>query len=139
MILSQAGLAQTAASITVVQGNGQMICDGCPMTGLPFFDPLIVKVTDASGNPVQNAQVTWSIVSTTATFAGSLASQTTPTGSASGASAVACNFYNTSAPQNTGEACNVFLEGSPATPQVGYIVNTIQASISSGQSVTFTL
>jgi uncharacterized protein (TIGR03437 family) len=139
MIFSQAGRAQTAASIFVVQGNGQMICDGCPMTGLPFFDPLIVKVNDASGNPVPNAQVTWLIVSTTATFAGSLANPTTITGATSSSSAVACNFYNSSAPQNTGETCNVFTEGSAATPQVGYIVTTIQASIPNGQSVTFTL
>jgi uncharacterized protein (TIGR03437 family) len=139
MILAQVGRAQTAANISVVQGSGQMICDGCPMTGLPFFDPLIVKVTDASGNPVQNAQVTWSVTSTTATFSGSLANLTTVTGSASSSSALDCNFYNSSAPQRIGETCNVFTEGSVASPQIGYIVTTIQASIPSGQSVTFTL
>jgi uncharacterized protein (TIGR03437 family) len=139
MIFSQVGRAQTATNISVVQGNGQMICDGCPMTGLPFFDPLIVKVTDASGNPVPNAQVTWSVLSTTGSFAGSLASGTTVTGASSSSSAVDCNFYNSSALQKTGEACNVFVEGSAATPQVGFIVTTIQASIPNGQSVTFTL
>jgi uncharacterized protein (TIGR03437 family) len=139
MVFSQAGLAQTAANISVVQGNGQMICDGCPTTALPFFDPLIVKVTDASGNPVSNAQVTWSVISTTAQFGGSVANATTVTGSTSGSSAVDCNFYNTSAPQKIGETCNVFTEGSPATPQVGYIATTIRASIPNGQSVAFTL
>jgi uncharacterized protein (TIGR03437 family) len=139
MISANAGHAQTAANISVVQGNGQMICDGCPMTGLPFFDPLIVKVTDANGNPVPNAQVTWAVVSTTATFAGSLASATTVTGSTSSSSAVDCNFYNSGAPQKTGETCNVFSEGSAASPQVGYIATTIQALIPNGQSVTFTL
>jgi uncharacterized protein (TIGR03437 family) len=139
IILARPGRAQTAANISVTQGNGQMICDGCPMTGLPFFDPLIVNVTDASGNPVPNAQVTWSIVSTTATFSGSLANTTTVTGASSSSSAVACNFYNMSAPQQTGETCNVFIEGSAASPQVGYLVTTVRASIANGQSVTFTL
>jgi uncharacterized protein (TIGR03437 family) len=138
-ILEHAGRAQTAANISVFQGNGQMICDGCPMTGLPFLDPLIVKVTDANGNPVQNVQVTWTVLSTTGTFAGSLASTTTVTGSTSGSSAVDCNFYNSSAPQKIGETCNVFTEGSAANPQLGFIVTTIRASIPNGQSVTFTL
>jgi uncharacterized protein (TIGR03437 family) len=142
IIFARAGRAQTATTISVVQGNGQVICDLCPMTGLPFFDPLIVKVTDANGNPVPNAQVSWSVTVTTATIAGTLATSTTVTGSTSGSSALDCNFYSTStppAPQKTGETCNVFTEGSPALASTNNnVITTIQASIP-GQSVTFTL
>ena len=136
IIFAQAGRAQT---ISVVQGNGQVICDLCTMSGLTFFDPLIVKVTDANGNPVANAQVTWSVTATTAETAGTLANPTTVTGSTSGSSAVDCNAYNTSALEKTGETCNVFTEGSQALAATNNnVITTVQASYS-GQSVTFTL
>jgi len=56
-------------TISTYQGNGQLICVSCNIavvTGvnnviLTQFAPLFVKVTDAVGNPVANASVTWNV------------------------------------------------------------------------------
>lgn len=61
--------AQTPAAITVVSGNGQLICELCITGNLkPFavFDPLVVEVIDANGNPVQSTQVVWNVTGGTA-------------------------------------------------------------------------
>ncbi len=58
--------AQTPVNITVLSGNGQLICPNCTTTGsggLAFFDAMYVKVTDANGNPVSGATVSWNITS----------------------------------------------------------------------------
>jgi uncharacterized protein (TIGR03437 family) len=49
----------TAAKVTVVSGNGQMICKRCIGKIFSSFYPMVVKVTDANGNPIQNKTVTW--------------------------------------------------------------------------------
>jgi uncharacterized protein (TIGR03437 family) len=146
LLFPHAGPAQTAASISVVQGNGQLICDLCPTFALNTFDALVVKVTDASGNPVPNAQVTWNVVSATIITIGGLATPgslvsgaTTTTGSATGSSAVLCNAYNSSAAETNGYSCNGYLEGQAASVQLGPIATVITASIPNGNLVTFYL
>lgn len=59
------GLAvgQAPANISVVSGNGQLVCGLCSSTGgWNQFEPLKVLVTDSLGNPVANATVNWSIL-----------------------------------------------------------------------------
>ena len=61
LLLTPAASAQpVAANITVVSGNGQMICPSCGYghTVAPFY-PMVVKVTDASGKPIANKTVNW--------------------------------------------------------------------------------
>jgi uncharacterized protein (TIGR03437 family) len=53
--------AQTAANITILSGNGQLTCQLCPIN--PFFLPLVVKVTDASGAPIPSKTVNWTLIS----------------------------------------------------------------------------
>ena len=52
-----------AQNVVIISGNGQMICQGCTgtTTQVPFtmFDPMVVQVNDANGNPLPNATVTW--------------------------------------------------------------------------------
>jgi hypothetical protein len=61
-ILCTAALeAQTPAAVTVISGNGQLTCQLCLGASFQYFDPLVVKVTDANGNPVPNAQVVWTV------------------------------------------------------------------------------
>ncbi|HEY7390566.1 MAG TPA: hypothetical protein VH640_18760, partial [Bryobacteraceae bacterium] len=146
LFLPHASSAQTAANISVVTGNGQLICDGCPNTALPFFDPLVVKVTDASGNPVPNAQVSWSVAPPTIITTGAAAAigtlvggTTTTTGSATGSSAVSCNIYNSSASEANGNSCNAYVEAEAASVQIGPISTIVTASIPNGNSVTFYL
>ena len=57
----QSALAQTPANISVVSGNGQLVCALCATTAEKFFEPLVVLVTDAQGNPVPSAAVNWVI------------------------------------------------------------------------------
>ena len=66
----------TAAALSIVSGQGQVVYQNAnpnpainPDTNLPFVplfastpNPLVVKATDASGNPVPNAAVTFTIV-----------------------------------------------------------------------------
>jgi uncharacterized protein (TIGR03437 family) len=146
LFLPPAAPAQTAANISVVQGNGQLICDLCPTVALNIFDALVVEVTDASGNPVPNAQVTWSVATPTIITTGAFAATgtlvngaTTTTGSATGSSAVLCNTYNSSAAEANGYSCNTYVEAQAASVQIGPIATVITASISSGNSVTFYL
>jgi uncharacterized protein (TIGR03437 family) len=53
--------AQTPANISVVSGNGQLVCGICSTGVEKFFEPMIVKVTDTGGNPVPSATVNWVI------------------------------------------------------------------------------
>ena len=61
--------AQTATTISVVSGNGQVSCVSCvsPQRN-PRIQPYIVKVTDASGRPVANQEVDWTIFSLGVSF-----------------------------------------------------------------------
>src|SRR5437867_4192106 len=50
----------SAQSISIVSGNGQLICGQCPTRSF-MFDPLVVMVKDFRGNPVANATVNWTV------------------------------------------------------------------------------
>jgi uncharacterized protein (TIGR03437 family) len=68
--LTPAASAQpVAANITVVSGNGQMICPSCGFghTVAPFY-PMVVKVTDVSGKPIANKTVNWQTISSNGTL-----------------------------------------------------------------------
>lgn len=137
-----ASYAQTPANISAVQGNGQLVCDSCPFAPLPVFDPLVVLVTDANNNPVPDAFVTWTVTSSTFGALGAVngsTTTTTTTGSSTSSSAVACTIYNSSGLQANGQTCVQFAEGSSASSQNTFIQNTVTASISNGNSVTFYL
>ena len=70
LLLTPAASAQpVAANITVVSGNGQMICPSCGFghTVAPFY-PMVVKVTDASGKPIANKTVNWQTISSNGTL-----------------------------------------------------------------------
>lgn len=57
--------AQPAAqNVSIISGNGQLICPNCALRGVPsFFLPMVVKVTDGNGNPISGKTVNWSLVS----------------------------------------------------------------------------
>ncbi|MGD0774018.1 MAG: hypothetical protein ABSC05_14470 [Candidatus Solibacter sp.] len=57
-----------AAAITVVSGNGQMIESGGGYKNFTYFYPMVVKVTDASGNPIGGKTVSWNLVSSIGTL-----------------------------------------------------------------------
>jgi uncharacterized protein (TIGR03437 family) len=71
--------AQTPANISVVSGNGQLVCATCSATKEQVFEPMVVLVTDASGKPVPSVTVNWAINSTSGNS--TLASLQTVTGS----------------------------------------------------------
>jgi uncharacterized protein (TIGR03437 family) len=112
--------AQTATNLSIVSGNGQVTCPLCvsPQRN-PRIQPYIVRVTDASGNPVANAEVDWFLSSITGGFAESLADTVTYT-DANGIS------------QN-----RAFEIGQAGISQTGYGQSTTTASLQSGASVTF--
>jgi len=123
VVLLFAGLAsaQTATNVNVISGNGQLLCTFCVgPTGAFNFQSMVVRVTDASGNPVPNAQVNWTI--TGGDFSGALRSQTTFTDNSG-------YTYN-----NYDAAFNI----SVGTPANAFVQTTVVASIGSA-SATFTL
>jgi len=63
-------------SISIVSGNGQLICASCPTKAITTFNPLVVLVKDTTGKPVPNATITWIFTSVQAAT-GSLNSTTT--------------------------------------------------------------
>ncbi len=118
-----AALAQTPANISVVSGNGQMICPACPSPGSGYiysflFDPMVVKVTDANGNPVSGAVVTWLQLSGNGFLNGGSGATTTT--------------------DSTGQTSITYIPGAPNTNQA-YIQSQITATISTGSSVSFYL
>lgn len=72
--------AQTPANLSVVSGNGQLVCGTCAAPIVKVFEPMVVLVTDASGKPVSSATVNWVIGSSSAGNS-SLSSSQTVTGS----------------------------------------------------------
>ena len=63
ILVTPAAAAQaTAANVAVISGNGQMICTGCSGKIFTYFYPMVVKVTDASGNPIAGKTVNWSLI-----------------------------------------------------------------------------
>ena len=70
LLLTPAASAQpVAANITVVSGNGQLICPLCGFGRIdaPFY-PMVVKVTDANGKPIANKTVYWQTTSSNGTL-----------------------------------------------------------------------
>src|SRR5947209_9996925 len=57
LFLFSAAIA-SAQSISIVSGNGQLICSQCPTRSFTY-DPLVVMVKDGRGVPVPNATVSW--------------------------------------------------------------------------------
>jgi uncharacterized protein (TIGR03437 family) len=68
--------AQTASAqnISIVSGNGQMICQTCI-----GFSPMVVKVTDSNGNPQPGVAVNW-LITAGGIGAGLVSGATTTTG-----------------------------------------------------------
>ena len=52
-----------AAKVTVVSGNGQLICPACAYKRAQFFYPMVVQVTDANGSPIAGKTVNWVVKS----------------------------------------------------------------------------
>jgi uncharacterized protein (TIGR03437 family) len=67
-VLSTAALEAQPAAVTVISGNGQLTCQLCLSSPFQYFDPLVVEVTDANGNPLPGVQVTWAVTSGNAYF-----------------------------------------------------------------------
>jgi len=63
LLCAQIAGAQTAANITVLSGNGQIVCLTCTHSINRNFLPLVVRVTDAAGQPIGNKSVTWTLIS----------------------------------------------------------------------------
>jgi adhesin/invasin len=91
-------------NMVLVSGDGQTA-----LTGTPLTNPLVVKVTDANGNPAQGVQIAWAA----ATGGGSVTAVTNPTGSDGIASASAIAGATMLA--NTFTASVGGLIGSPVT------------------------
>ncbi len=127
--------AQTAVNISVVSGNGQVVCPSC--TGSPMHSPeaFVVLVTDSQGNPVPSATVSWSI--TAGALTGATLNQAQTTTGADGTTSnllnvpsQATNFVYTVAATLPNSAATVtfsLTEGTPETSQQ-HIFATIVAA-----------
>jgi hypothetical protein len=75
--LCTATLVAQPAAVTVISGNGQMTCLICLHASLTGFDPMVVQVTDAKGNPVISTPVVWTVAGGSAYFISSGANTVT--------------------------------------------------------------
>lgn len=128
LIFTHAASAQT---ISIVQGAGQLDCEGCATGTYPFLDDEVVLVTDASGNPVGNATVNWTVVAADGfnTPQGTLDHLTTVT--SSGTSGAGLCFQ-------VGYSCNRY-SGNDTGGQFLRVMAVTASLASNSQSVTFTL
>jgi uncharacterized protein (TIGR03437 family) len=116
VFLGQIGFAQ---NISVVSGNGQLIVPPCYIDmvlakNFVTFEPMVVQVTDNSGNPVPDAAVTWTLNS----GLGILGSSTSTTDS-------------------TGRTSSTYT--STAVVSEMYVQSEITAGTDTGSTVTFFL
>jgi uncharacterized protein (TIGR03437 family) len=93
--------AVRAQSISIVSGNGQLVT-------LQSSDSLQVIVRDASGNPLPNAEVAWTVATTTAAATGSL------------------TYGKTTTTDSTGQTLNTLYGTIP--PGESYVQFTVTAS-----------
>lgn len=123
-----------ATDIEPISGDGQS-----GSVGAPLPNPLVVRVTDASGNPVPNETVRW-----TAQGGGSVSSETSKTGSNGEASVT--RVLGSQPGEQTTTAAVPGLQGSPVTfvatavegpPPSGSIVITTNPPLSALTSEVF--
>jgi len=57
--------AAYAQNVAIVAGNGQVICPGCQGATAVGFQSMVVKLTDANGNPLSGQQVNWTTTGAT--------------------------------------------------------------------------
>ena len=53
--------AQQAAKLEIVSGNGQMTCPNVPSNTCNTYYPMVVRVSDSSGNPIAGKAVVWQL------------------------------------------------------------------------------
>jgi uncharacterized protein (TIGR03437 family) len=127
IFIAPAALAQTPVNISIISGNGQIICPECTLAGqgLVSFQPLMVRVTDANGNAVPNATVNW-------TVAAGQAVVTQVGGSLVSATQTVQTFTDVNG--NTGAQAAPDVLGSPP-----YLASTVSAAINSSSAVSATV
>jgi adhesin/invasin len=114
--------AASAQSIAIVSGNGQLTCPNCTTNPSHFFEPLVVQVRDAAGNPVPNATVTWTV--------------TTPPGSVFAAQGTVLNSTTTT--DANGRSQNTFFQGTPIGVTFGSYIQSNVTATYLNSSVVFT-
>ncbi len=105
-------------TISIVSGNGQLICPACPGNTSGFsFAPAVVVVKDASGNPVSGATVTW----TTTLHPINLPPQTVTTTSVTDANGLTSYTPQASAPLSTASYGQTTVTASISNSTVQFI------------------
>ena len=66
-VLGTTALEAQPAAVTIISGNGQLTCF-CTSSNFQNFDPLVVQVTDANGNPMVGTTVSWNVTAGNAFF-----------------------------------------------------------------------
>ena len=112
--------------LKIVAGQGQLIFEN-NNTGIPGFgSPLIVKVTDINGKPIQSTSVTFSLTSGSGTL---LNGSPTPDGTGTVATTDAnglasVNFLSTTIPPFSGYVQATIQASAPGTNSVNFYITT---------------
>ena len=62
ILLTPTASAQQAAKLEIVSGNGQMTCPNVANNTCNTYYPMVVKVSDSSGNPIAGKAVVWQLL-----------------------------------------------------------------------------
>ena len=109
-------------TLTIISGQGELM-EASTNTDLgPPFAPLEVLATDASGNPIPNLAVTFSVPPSQGTLVANNTYQSVQTVNTNTAGVATVNFLTTTPPPND---------------DLGYLQTTITASANNAKSVTF--
>ncbi len=140
MICVPAASGQTAANLTIVSGNGQIVCLTCLFnTQFQTFLPMVVKVTDANGHPIANKTVNWSVTlslgqlstlnsgATTQTDANGIASNTISQASLAGSALQ--GYLQTTVVAQADNASATFTETQALTGATNHLIQFVEAFV----------
>jgi uncharacterized protein (TIGR03437 family) len=123
-----------AQNLSIASGNGQVICPGCLSNPSLGYLPLVVLATDASGNPINGAPVTFNVTTGSTPLPSNV-------GQAFGLLRDSSSLTFSTTTDSTGHASTTFVLSNPSLQgsQIRSVAQAVITATSGSSTVTFYL